>query len=192
MLFRDLRVTHRQPAATRRVDQRPGLVPWWILEGRAAGAAAKWLRFLASAGNGVHLGTDRFGVAGHAAKHGFDHDRAFRHFAVAISVTELFEGPFGDFAGPEHEPRRNENVLNLAAIGAAVHSNEASDGARDAAKKFESRDPGITGSRGNEDSARAAAATQRRLVEPVDLRECFAEADDHARHSTVADDEIGA
>src|SRR5689334_6016843 len=48
MLFRDLSVTNRQTTAARRVHQRPGLVTWRVLEGRAASAAAQRLRFLAS------------------------------------------------------------------------------------------------------------------------------------------------
>ena len=51
MLFRDLGIAHRQAAAARRVDQRPGLVARRVLEGRAAGAAAQRLRFLAGAGD---------------------------------------------------------------------------------------------------------------------------------------------
>src|SRR3954452_2115339 len=99
MLFRDLGVPHAEAAAACGIDQRPGLVAGRVLEGRAAGAAAERLRFLAGAGDGVHLRADRLKVAGRAPEHGFDDDRALRHFAVAIGVTEPVEWPFDDLAG---------------------------------------------------------------------------------------------
>ncbi len=59
MLFRHLRAAERHSAAAGGVDQRPGLVARRVLEGRAAGAAAQRLRFLARGGDAVHLGADR-------------------------------------------------------------------------------------------------------------------------------------
>ena len=52
-----------KPAAAGRVDQLPGLGPWRVLEGRAAGAAAQGLARLALGGDPVHLRLDRRRVA---------------------------------------------------------------------------------------------------------------------------------
>src|SRR5439155_938173 len=89
MLFRDLRITHREAAAAGRVDECPGLVARRILEGRTAGAASERLRLLAGPGDRVHLGADRLRVAGRPAKHGFDDDRARRDVAVTIAIAKL-------------------------------------------------------------------------------------------------------
>src|SRR4029079_13273719 len=98
MLFRDLRIALPQTAATGGVDQRPGLVARRILEGRTPGTAAERLRFLAGAGDCVHLGADRLGLSRNAAERRLDHDRPFGHLAVAIGVAELVERPFDQLA----------------------------------------------------------------------------------------------
>src|SRR3954464_7598359 len=94
MLFRDLRAAAREAAATRRIDQRPRLVTRRILEGRAAGPASERLRFLPGAGDRVHRGADRVGLARSSAEGSFDDHGAVRNLAVAVSVTELIERPF--------------------------------------------------------------------------------------------------
>ena len=80
----------RQSAAARRVDQRPGLVARRVLEGRAAGAAAQRLRFLARAAMRVHLRADRVGIAGRARETRASTTTApVGHLAVAVGVAEL-------------------------------------------------------------------------------------------------------
>src|SRR3954471_21352838 len=98
MLFRDLGIADSKAAATRGIDQYPGLMPRRVLEGRATGAAAQRLRFLAGTGDRVHFPTDRNRVARRPAERRLDHDRAFGNMAVPIGVAELFQRPFDDLA----------------------------------------------------------------------------------------------
>src|SRR3954449_2891849 len=98
MLFRDLGIADSKAATTRGIDQCPGLMTRRVLEGRATGAAAKRLRFLAGAGNRVHFRADRDRLTWRAAERRRNHDRAFGNIAVAIGVAELFERPFDDLA----------------------------------------------------------------------------------------------
>ena len=98
MLFRHLGIAHGQPPAARGIDQGPGLVALRVLEGRAAGAAAQRLGFLAGAGDRVHFRSDGLGVAGLASEGRFNHDGTGRNFAVAIGIVELLQRPFDDFA----------------------------------------------------------------------------------------------
>src|SRR5437588_828996 len=83
---------------SRSLDQSPSLVTRRIFEGRTAGAAAQRLRFLAGAGDCVHLGADRSRVARRPAEGRRNYDRAFGNMAVAIGVAELFQRPFDDLA----------------------------------------------------------------------------------------------
>src|SRR4051812_42201761 len=96
MLFRHLRAADGEAAATSSVDQRPGLVARRVLESRSAGAAAPRLRLLAGPGDGIHLGADRFGLAGFAGENRLDDDRPFGQFAMTISIAQLVERPFLD------------------------------------------------------------------------------------------------
>ena len=105
MLFRDLRAAYRQPAAARRIDQPPSLVAWRVLEGRAAGAAAQRLRFLAGRGDAVHLRADRRGRARQAAEGRRDDDRAVGQLAMAIGIAELRRGQFSTIAVAQHHAR---------------------------------------------------------------------------------------
>src|SRR4051794_3325498 len=98
MLFRDLGIAHLETTAARRINQRPSLVARRVLERRAAGAASKRLRFLASAGDRIHLRADRLRVAGCAAEDRLDHHRTRGNFAMTVGVAELFEGPFDRLA----------------------------------------------------------------------------------------------
>src|SRR6476660_5437524 len=143
MLFRDLRVADRQSAATRRIDQHPGLVTVRVLEGRASGAASERLRFFAGASDRVHLRRDRSRVARLAAEGRFDDDRAFGDLAVAIGVAELFERQFDKIARAKDQLRGDEDVAHFAAISAAVHPYESAHRAGDATEKFEAGDSGI-------------------------------------------------
>ena len=69
---------------------------------------------------------------------------------------------------------------------------DAADRAGNAAQELEPGDPGVAGGRGDEDAARAAAAAELVAGQDFDLRERLAEADDHAGHAAIADDEVGA
>ena len=111
---------------------------------------------------------------------------------MAIGVAELVERPFDQLAGAQDDPGRDEDVLHFAAIGAAVHPDEAADGARDSAQEFEAGDAVVAGGRGDQDAGRTAAAMERGLVELLDFRERLAEADDDSGYAAVADDQVGA
>ena len=148
--------------------------------------------FLAGAGDGVHLRADRLRVAWATAERRLDDDGALGHLAVPISVAELLQRPFDDLAGSQHQSRRNKDVLHLAAVGAAVHADEAADGARNAAQELQPGNAGVAGRRGNENAAGAAPAAEGGLVDPLDLREGLAEPDHHAPYPAVADDEVRA
>src|SRR5689334_386619 len=192
MLFRDLSVASSDSAAPGGVDQRPGLVTMRILEGRAAGAAAQRLRFLAGSGDGVHLRADRFRVARFSAESGFDDDSARRHLAVAVGVAELFQRPFDDFPRAQYQPRGNEDVADLATVSAAVHPHEATDGTGDSAQEFEAGNAVVARVRRDENAARPAATAKRRLVQLLGLGERLPKADHDAGNAAVADDQVGA
>ena len=140
MLFRDLGVAHRQAAAAGRVDQRPRLVAGRVLEGRAAGAAAQRLRI--PRGRGRSRPSRRRSPRDRQARRGRSlrprprrrarrcGDRCSRAVRAAIRPTS-----------PERSTsrRRDEDVADFAAISAAVHPDEAADGAGNAAQEFETR-----------------------------------------------------
>src|SRR5690606_35888292 len=75
VLLADLGTTHPEPAATRRIDQPPGLVAGRVLEGRAAGLAPERLRFLARGGDALHLGADHLRIPRDTAEARRDDDR---------------------------------------------------------------------------------------------------------------------
>src|SRR3546814_4641757 len=83
-------------------------------------------------------------------------------------------------------------ILDLTAIGATVHADEAADSSGDRTQEFEPRDAGVAGGRGDEDARRTAAAAQRGRVDRLDLRERLAEPDDDAGEAAVANDEVRA
>src|SRR4051794_18635122 len=175
MLFRDLGIALPETTASGRIDQCPGLVARRVLEGGTARSAAQRLRFLASAGDRLHLGTDRFRLARFALEGRLDDDRAGRHFAVAVGVSELFPLPFDDFAGTQDDTRRDPDVTDLPALSTAVHAHEATNGSGYPAKEFKTGNAMVARRRGHEDPARSTAAAYRDLVQLLDLRERLAE-----------------
>src|SRR5690606_38663228 len=68
VLLAHLGSTHPEAAATRRIDQPPGLVAGRVLEGRAAGLAPQRLGLLAGMRDAVHLRADLCRVARRAAE----------------------------------------------------------------------------------------------------------------------------
>src|SRR3546814_19932460 len=81
-------------------------------------------------------------------------------------------------------------ILDLTAIGATVHADEAADSSGDRTQEFELRDAGVAGGRGDEDARRTAAAAQRGRVDRLDLREPLDEPDAAAGDAAVSKDEI--
>src|SRR5687768_6168078 len=100
-----------------------------------------------------------------AAKGGADHDAARRQLAVAIAVADLGERDRLALARSQDQLALDQHVLDLAPIGAAVHADEAADGARNRAKELEAADPRVAGGRRDENAAGAAAAPQGRRIQ---------------------------
>ncbi len=111
------------------------------------------LRFLARGGDAVHFLADDQRVAGDAAEHRLDDYRALGQLAVAIGVAEPLGRPFLDSPVLQHQGAADKDVLHLAAIGAAVHPDEAADRSGNAAQELEPGDPRVARGRGNEDAA---------------------------------------
>src|SRR3546814_2269649 len=84
-------------------------------------------RSVAARRDAVHFGLDRRGFAGAAAEGRADHHRAFGQFAVAIVVAEVGERQRLAFARAQHDVAVDEDILDLTAIGATVHADEAAD-----------------------------------------------------------------
>ena len=78
---------------------------------------------------------------------------------MAVGIAKFLERPFDDLAGTNNDPRRDKDVADLAAVGAAVHPHEPADSARNAAKEFEAGNAFVARGGGNKNPARAAAAT---------------------------------
>ena len=192
MLLAHLRPAHDETAATRLVHQLPGLLPVGILEGRAAGLAAQRLRSLPAGGNAVHLGLDRRAFARCPAKPRGDDDRALGQLGMAIRVAERRDRQRHQLARAQHHVAIDEDVLDLAAVSAAVHPHEAADRAGDRAQEFEAGDARVARGRGDEDARGARAAIERRRIGRRYLGEGLAQAHDHARNAAVADDQVGA
>src|SRR6187455_1397267 len=78
MQLRDLRAAGDQSAAASGVYELPGLLPWRVLEGRAAGAALYRLGRLARLSDLVHFGGDGGTIARRALECGLGEDEIFR------------------------------------------------------------------------------------------------------------------
>ena len=192
MLLAHLRAAQREAATARFIDQRPGLVPVRVLEGRSAGLAAQRLAFLARGGDAVHFRLDRGRLAGFAAEGGRHDNRAVDHVGMAIAVMKIAVEQGHLFARAQHHLAFHQYVRGLAAIGAAIHPHEAADRAGDGAEKFETGNAGIPRGRGDEDARRTTAADQGGGVQRLHLGEGLAQAHDHARHAAIANDQVGA
>ena len=197
MLLADLRAAEHHAPAAGLIDQFPRLVTarkfgGRVLERAAAGLAAQWLASLARGGDAVHFGLDGCGLARHAPEARRDDDCAFGQRRVAIAVGHVGQRHVNELAIVEHDIAIDEDVIDLAAIGAAVHAAETADRARDRAEKFEARNTQIARSGRDENAARSAAAGQRGFVEPLDRCKRLAQPHDHARHPAIAHNEIGA
>ena len=191
MLFADLRAAEHQAATACSIDQRPGLVAFGVLEGRPAGLAAQRLARLARGGDAVHLGLDRLGRIGMTSKGRGDDDRAFGQFGMAIGVMQVGQRQCLARAIAQHDLAIDENILDLAAIGTAVHPHEAADGAGDRAQEFEAADARIARGRGDENARCPCPASQRHVIDPLDLGEGLAEPHDDAGNAAITYDEVG-
>ncbi len=192
MLFADLCPADSQPAATGRIDQLPGLVPGRVLEGRSPGLAAQRLAGFAAGGNAVHFGLDVVALAGEPPEPRRDDNRTLGQFAVAIGVMQAFDRESHQLAIAQHHVAIDEDVLDLAAIGAAVHPHEAADRAGDRAEEFEARNAIVARGRAHQDAAGPAPAIERQVGAFADPGKGLAQPHHHARHPAIADDQVGA
>src|SRR3546814_14869073 len=87
-------------------------------------------------------------------------------------------------------PPRSTRTDTLFPYTTLFRSDEAADGARDRAQKFQPRDARVASGRRDEDARRAAAAAQRGGVDGLDGRKGLAEADDDTRETAVANDQV--
>src|SRR3546814_12287989 len=104
---------------------------------------------------------------------------------MAIGIAEVGERQRAAFARAKHDIATDQDILDLAAIGAAVHADEAADGAGDRAEKFEPRDTRIARGRGHEDARCAAATAERYRIDSFDLAERLAEPDNDTRETAI-------
>ena len=131
MLLADLRAAQLKPPAAGLVNQLPGLVPSRVLEGRSAGLAAQRLAGFAAGGDAVHLRLDRFRLARLSPEPRGDHDGTFGQFGMAIGVVKGFDRQSYQRPIAQYDITIDQDVLDLAAIGPAVHPHEAADRAGD-------------------------------------------------------------
>ena len=111
---------------------------------------------------------------------------------MAVSVAEFGERQRDDLARADHHVAIDQDILDLTAVGPAVHPHEAANGAGDRAEEFEAGDAMIARRGGDEDARGPAAAVERDFIDALDARERLAEADDNAGDAAIADDQIGA
>src|SRR5438094_1638105 len=119
--FRDLRAADAQASAAGSVDQFPGAVAGWILEGRSSGLFANRLGGFAMGLHLVHPRANALGVPDGAAKtRGSENDRGVD---AAVAIDELHVGIAEDMPGAvaADADSLDQNVLGLAAVGAGIH-----------------------------------------------------------------------
>src|SRR5690606_94191 len=145
MLLRHLGIADPKPTAARFVDQLPRLGARRVLEGRAAGPAAKGLARLPLGRDPVHLGGDEVAIALLALEQRLYDDGAFGHVAASVDGAEAVVRPGDALPVPQDQGRLDQNVRRLAVVSAGVHPDGPSDGPRYAAQKLEAGDPGVPG-----------------------------------------------
>src|SRR5215216_654868 len=138
--FRDLRSTDAQAPAAGGVDQFPGAVAGWILEGRSSRLFANRLSRFAMALHLVHPRANGLGVRDRALKARRREDD--RRVDAAVAVDELHVGIAENMPGAvaADADSLDQNVLGLVAIGAGIHPQRAADGAGDAEEEFHAAD----------------------------------------------------
>src|SRR6187401_742661 len=139
MQLRYLRAADDQSATAGSIDELPGLLPWRVLEGRAAGAALDRLGRLARLGDLVHFGGDGCTIARRALKCGLGEDEILRSAAMPVAVVHIGILERVDAALAVHGPRLHQHVFGLALVGAAVHAKRTTDRARDTAQERKAR-----------------------------------------------------
>jgi len=141
VLLTHLCAAQGQPTAAGAIDQFPGLVANWVLERRTAGLAAQRLARLAAGGDSVHLGLDCRRLARTPPEPRRHDDRALGQFGMTVGVAQLRYSQGHQLARSQDHVAVDEDVLDLAAIGPAVHPDEAADRAGDRAEEFQAGDP---------------------------------------------------
>jgi hypothetical protein len=87
--------------------------------------------------------------------------------------------------------RLDQRILGLAPIGAAVHAQRATDRARNAAQKRETRKSSFLGGARNPHIRHRGAGTNARAFNR-DLAKATTESHHHTRHATIAHDQVRA
>ena len=189
VLLRHHRAAHAQAAAARLVDQLPRLAAGRIGEGRAAGARTNGLSRLARRLDLRHAPADRVAIARHAAKPRRDENPILGHAAMAIGKAHLRGRERVAISAAIERHGLFEHILELAAIGAAIHAQSAADGAGNAGHEFEPGDASQAASERDVEVERAGAGLDDRSL-GLDLDEAAAEAHHHAWHAAVAHQEV--
>src|SRR5215470_4049764 len=192
MQLRHLGGPNRQAAAPRGVDELPSLVTGWILEGRAAGPALDGLGRLAAFGDFIHLGGDDRRIARRPLEQRLREDHVLGHAAVAVAVAHFAVVEGAGAAAAINAARGDQNVLGLAAVGAAIHPQCAADRARNAAQKRQPGNCGILGGPRHFHVRHRGAGPDTHALLGRDVAETPAETNHHARNTAIADDKIGA
>ena len=131
------------------------------------------------------------GIAALALVQSFGEDVVAGHAAMPVAVAHVGVAQHVDAARPIDRARLDQRVLGLAAIGAAVHAQRAADAAGNAAHERQSGDAGLLRRARDFDVGHRRTGANARVFDG-DIAKTAAEPDHHARHATVAHDEIGA
>jgi hypothetical protein len=190
--LRDLCTTDAKPAAARGVDQFPGAVAGWILEGRAAGLFPDRLRGFAVGLHLVHPRPDRFRCGDHPAKAcrcendlGIDAAVAIDEFHIGIG-----EAMFGAVAADADS--LEQHIPGLAAVGAGIHAQRAADTAGNAEEKLEPADIGRCRRLRDALVERRGAGVDDIAVGAGLAEPTRRQSDHDAGHAAIAHDQIGA
>src|ERR1700733_15122841 len=185
MQLGDLRTADAQAPATSGINQLPGLMAGWVLEGRTAGAAFHRLSRLAAFRDLVHLGGDGIGIAWPAGEQRLGKNHVVGNTAMAIGEIHLGVGEGADISAAIDAARLDQDVLGLAPIGAAVHPQGAADAAGDAAQKRQAGDTGFLRGAGHFHIRHRCSNADLRAV-GGDHAEAFAQPDDDTFDTAIA------
>ena len=137
MLLAHLRAAQREAPAPGFVDQLPRLAAIGVLEGRSAGLAPQRLAGFAARRDAVHFSLYGLRLSGGTTKPRRNDNRAFGQLRMAIGVVEIGERQRDKAAIAQHHIAVDQHILDLAAIGPAVHPHKAANGAGDRAQELQ-------------------------------------------------------
>ena len=195
MSLRNARAPDAGPLQSRDIDQPAGVVAGGVLEHRARVGAAVRLARHAPPPNVFQPATDGVRCLGAEREAHRRHHEARRQRRTPVAEGER-RARQHDQLSPTVEPfDRDRGARDVAAVGAGVHEQCAADGARNALRVLEAREPPAGGGAGEAPEVRPGPGPDLRpalAVVPFDAREPAAELHHHAAHAAVADEHVRA